>query len=194
MRCVLAGAAAMAILLAAPAAHAGLIGDVTVSVLFPDSSTVFNGATDSLPVGSSLSCPGSSPICTAGYFGEAVSFSATGTTITFSQDCCALYGTATFNGYEFSNLDFADSGTAASATLGSLSGFAELTQSDVSIVGGDVFVNLQGLDVGGAGAFTLTLTETGGSTSAVPEPAPALLAGCGLLVMLAARKARGQLF
>jgi len=181
----------MAILLAAPYAHAGLIGDVTVSILFPASSTIFNGATDSLAVGSSLSCPGSSHVCTAGFFGvsEDVTFSATSGAISFSQGCCIDYSSAAFNGYEFSNLDFADSGTLASATLGSISGFAQLTQSDVTIVSGDIFVNLQEFVDPSGGSFTLTLTETSGGTT-VPEPGTAVFAGSALLAMLAAFRMR----
>lgn len=173
-------AALAMVLLAAPSAHDGLIDTLTVSVLYPNSSTIFQGATDTLSIGSSLSCPGASPVCTAGYFGEAVTFSATATTIAFSQDCCVDYTTAAFNGFEFSDLDFADSGTVSAATLTSVSGIAPLTQSDVSIVSGDIFVNLEGFEQGDAASFTLTLNETGGST-ATPEPGPATLVGGGLI-------------
>jgi hypothetical protein len=161
--------------LAAPLAHAGLIGSVTISELFPTSTTVFGGGTDSLAVGGSLSCPGSSPLCTSNYFANAATLSVTSSAISVTEQCCTSYSTAAFNGYEFSNLTFADGGHVASVILTSAN-MPGISSGDISIDSFfDVFINLQGVTVGAdsAGTFTLTLSEA-------PEPSSYLLVGTAL--------------
>ncbi len=116
-----------------------------------------------------------------------MTFSATGSTITYS----AAYNTfsaASFNGFSFSNLQFADSGTVATATLSSATNFPGLVQSDIAIGGGAVFVNLQDINTSGDPAsFVLTLSEAAAPPPSVPEPGSFLLIACAILLLPAAR-------
>jgi hypothetical protein len=173
--------------LLAPSAHAGLIGNVTISELYPDDSTVYG--TDTVAVGSSLSCPGASALCTSGYFGQPATFSITGNTISLTEDCCTAYTGATFNGYSFTNLVFAGGASLVDVILSS-SQMPGISQSDVTFTASSIFINLQGVGAGVddvPGVFTLTLVDSG---SRVPEPASVALmtAGIGGLWLLARRR------
>jgi hypothetical protein len=165
-----------------------LAGNVTISELFPNMATVFNGGTDTLAVGASLSCPGASPLCTAGYFNLPATFTTTVTTISLSEQCCVTYGAAAFNGYSFTNLTFLDGGSLGSVALSS-SNMAGIVPGDVTFTANSIFINLQGVAEGStpnAGVFTLTLTE-----AVTPEPGTFGLIGAALVgVTLLMRRRR----
>jgi hypothetical protein len=154
-----------------------LIGNVTVTALYPDAATVY--AADTMAVGTSLSCPSASPLCT--YFVQAATITITGSTITVNEDCCTAFTGAAFNGYSFSGLTFDDGGSLSNVTLTS-SEIDPLDISNVTFTADSVFINLQGADLGGAnaepGIFTLTLTD---SAAAVPEPGTFALLGISLV-------------
>jgi hypothetical protein len=155
-----------------------LVGSVTISEFFPDSVTVYNGGTDTLAVGGSLSCPGASALCTSGYFAQPATFSITGTTISLSELCCAPYNPAAFNGYSFTNLTFLDGGSLGSVGLSS-SNMAGIVPGDVTFTANSIFINLQGVAEGlnsSPGVFTLTLAE-----AATPEPDTFGLIGVALV-------------
>jgi len=168
----------------APLAHAGLIGDVGITWLFPDTSTTF--ATDTIAVSSTLSCPGTSPICT-GYGEGTESFTVNSTSITYTATGDSTYAASSFNGFNFTGLTFADAGTLTGFTL--IPGISGLTSSAVSFGPHNIEINLEDLEV--AGSFTLNLSETAGS-STTPEPsflAPLALAFGGFVFFLRRRKA-----
>jgi PEP-CTERM motif len=168
-----------AIALLAPVAHASMVGTDTITWYFPNSTTVFGS--DTLAVGSSLSCPGASPLCPG--FTEPATFTITGSSISFTESCCTSYASDPFNGYVFSNINFADGGSIGSVTL-SDSNMAGLVAGDVSWAGHSITINVQGVSVGSGtspGMFTLTVAET-------PEPSNWLLLGGGLLGLGAVRR------
>jgi hypothetical protein len=174
---VLFAAFVLLVSMAAPLAHAGMIGSVTISELYPDSVTIYNGGTDILAVGNSLSCPGASPLCASGYFADAASFSIDASTINESESCCTSYSAAAFNGYSFTGITFADAGSIGGVVLTSAN-MAGIDPSDVTFTANSIFLNLQGVAVGAnplPGSFTLTVTE-----AAVPEPASFLMLGTTL--------------
>jgi hypothetical protein len=161
-----------------PAAQGGMTGSVTITELFPNSSTVFNGGTDALAVGSSLSCPGASALCTSGYFAQPATFSITANTIGLSEQCCTSYTADPFNGYSFTNVNFADGGFIGGVILAS-SNMAGILASDITFTGHSILINLQGVGVGAAanqspGTFTLTVAEA-------PEPGSLAMLGASLV-------------
>jgi PEP-CTERM motif len=160
------------LLLLAPVAHADVIGNVGITWLYPNTSTTF--ASDTIAVGSTLSCPGGSSICSP-FSQSVVTFGITSTSITYSAggSSSAGYAPATFNGFDFTGLTFADSGSLQSFILGT--NIAGLTSSDVSFTTNSIEINLTGRPVNGN--FTLALNE---SPSAVPEPGSLLLFAIGL--------------
>jgi len=173
-------AAAMSL---APLAHAGLIGDVGITWLYPDTSTTF--ATDTIAVSSTLSCPGSSPICT-GYGEGTESFSVNSTSISYTAANGSSYNASSFNGFDFTGLTFADAGTLTG--VGLVTDIAGLTSADVSFDAHSVEINLQGFPV--SGNFTLNLSEAAGAST--PEPsflAPLALALGGFAFFIRRRKA-----
>jgi len=180
-----AAAAGCALLLSPNSTRAdGLTGSVGITWLYPDASTTY--ATDTIGVGSSLSCPGSSPVC-VGYAGEgsqtfsvgssAISYTASGW---YSTPYYGYEEVASFNGFDFTGLTFLSGGSLTGFTL--TTNIAGLTSSDVTFGPSFIEVNLQGLSVNGD--FTLDLTSSAASAP-VPEPSSLVLLGSGLLLALA---------
>jgi len=167
---------AVAVMSLAPAAHAGLIGSTGITWYFPDTSTSI--ATDTIAVGSSLNCPGASPIC-SGFGGNTVSFSVASTSISYNFPGVGNYATGSFNGFDFTGLTFADAGSLLG--FGLVTNMTGLTAADVSFTAHSIEINLQGLSA--TGTFTLNLSEA----ASVPEPgflAPvgAVLAGLAVFI------------
>jgi hypothetical protein len=154
----------------------GLTGSAQISWLFPNTSTTF--ATDTLGVGSSISCPGSSPIC-AGYSGLGIeNFTLGPSSISYavSQYPSGNNASAVFNGFDFTGLTFLDGDSLIGFTL--TTNISGLTSSDVTFGPSSIAINLQGLPVNGY--FTLGLIF-GTETETTPEPTSLLLLGTGLL-------------
>jgi hypothetical protein len=180
--CLVALAIICALLLSPNLASAdGLTGSVGITWLFPDTSTTY--ATDTIGAGSSLSCPGASPIC-AGYIDEGTQTFSVGAS-TISYDASGWYSTpyygygesATFNGFDFTGLTFISGGPLTSFTL--LTDIAGLTDSDVTFGSSFIEVNLQGLPVNGY--FTLELNPSVGTP--VPEPSSLALLAAGFFLL-----------
>jgi len=177
---VLAIAAGCFLLLSPGNARAdSLTGSVGITWLYPDTSTTY--ATDTIGVGSSLTCPGVSPIC-VGYSGsggnQTFSVGPSAISYTSSESSSSGYAPGSFNGFDFTGLTF----TGGSLTAYSLStNIAGLIGSDVTFGSSFIEVNLQGLPVNGY--FTLDLNPSSGTTT-VPEPSSLVLMGTGLLSLV----------
>ena len=176
--CVLAAATVSAAVLISPvgARADSLAGSVGINWFSPNTSTTF--VKDTVAVGSSITCPGSSPICTGYGFG----------TETFSVGAAAVSSTVVypgsynsngaFNGFDFTGLAFLSGGSLSGFTL--TTNIAGLTTSNVTFGPSNIEVNLQGLPV--TGNFTLNLLS--GGTTATPEPSSLVLMALGVLGLL----------
>ena len=144
-----------------------LVGTFTETWLFPDTSTVF--ATDTLTAGAAYTCPtaftaGPLAAC-AGFSENGSTISSTGNSITYTEAANDAWSAGTFNGFEYSGLTFASGDSVKGVSLNTNIG--GLTLADVSIVGGNVYINYQGdstTSATGSGVYaTLSFTT--------PEPA-----------------------
>lgn len=154
-----------------------LTGSVGITWLDPDTSTIF--ATDTIAIGSALSCPGSgtSPVC-AGFGGIGFqTFSVGPTSISYvatdwvDKFCC--YATGVFNGFDFTGLTFLDGAQLSGFTL--TTDMAGLNSSDVTFGRSFIEINLQNIPVNGD--FTLNLI----TSNTVPEPSSSTLLGLSLI-------------
>jgi PEP-CTERM motif len=148
-----------------------LTGSTDISYVF-DSTTLY---TDTLGVGSSITCPGPSPICTA-FAGDGIETISVGpTSISYSvSDYPASTYSGTFNGLVFSDLSF---------TGGPFTGYTVASGSTedpvVTLGPTSIDLNFAGLPVDGS--FTIDFTS---SAVAAPEPSSLLLLGVGLLALV----------
>lgn len=175
--CLLAVGAAFCALVLSPGVTRAdeLTGSSGISWIF-DGSTF---ASDTIAAGSSLSCPGASPIC-VGYSDLGTETFTLGTSsISYSVSDYPVgdYG-GTTNGFDFTGLTFAsgDSLTGFTITSNSLG----LSASDITIGPSSIFINLSGLPINGS--FTIDLTS--GPTVSAPEPSSLVLLGIGLLALV----------
>lgn len=167
----------------------GLTGTAGISWLYPNTGSAF--ATDTIAVGSSLACPGASPLC-AGYAGLGNETFSVGTdTISYSVSDypAATYAGATFNGFEFTDLTFASGESLAGFTL--TTDIPGLTSSDVTFGSNFIEINMAGLPVDGD--FTLTLIP-GTSTATTPEPSTLLLLGVALLALIGFTRKKANVY
>jgi PEP-CTERM motif len=155
-----------------------LTGSTGITWLYPNTGTTF--ATDTIAVGSTLACPGASPIC-SGYVDLGTETFGVGTTsISYSVSGYPVttYAPGTFNGFDFTGLTFTDSGSLTGFTL--TTDIPGLTTSDVTFGSNFIEVNLAGLPVDGD--FTLDLISS--PAVSTPEPSSFLLLGIGLLALV----------
>jgi hypothetical protein len=155
-----------------------LTGSVGITWFSPDTSTVFG--TDTIAVGSALTCPDdNSGVCVGfGDFGVqtfsvgASSISYKSTDFEFDGFCC--FGPGAFNGFDYTGLTFQGGSSLTGFTLAT--DLAGLTASDVTFGSSFIEINLANIPVNGQ--FTLNLL-----TSPVPEPSSLALLGVGMLAL-----------
>ena len=181
--CLIAVAAVFCALVLSPGVTRAdeLTGSTGISWIFGTATF----ATDSIAVGSSLTCPGSSPIC-AGYSGfGSESFSVGTDSISYSVSDFPTgdYGGGT-NGFDFTGLTFASGD--------SLTGFTVepndmgLTAADITMGPSSLFINLNGLPIDGS--FTIDLIS--GPAVATPEPSSLVMLGLGLFALIGLARKR----
>lgn len=177
-------------------ASASLIGDdVTVTWFGPDLATTLAGPTTVTVVdpGNEIHCSpgGADPLCTAGGGGNSFTtdtiFDIGADTIFYSQQTrgranrpAVTFSSATFNGFEFSSLDWVSnpSGIVTGATV--ITNIAGLDNTRLTFGDHFVRINMQGLtlpanslaDANTRGEFTITLTTSDGNQNPDPEPNP----------------------
>ncbi|HTW22404.1 MAG TPA: PEP-CTERM sorting domain-containing protein [Candidatus Baltobacteraceae bacterium] len=137
-------------------------------------------ASDTIAVGSSLNCPGASPIC-VGYSGFGTeSFSVGTDSITYSVSDFPVgdYGGGT-NGFEFTGLTFASGDELTGFTIVSGTNTVGVSPSDITITPTSIFINLNALPIDG----TFTIDLLSGPVAPTPEPSSLLLLGVGLLAL-----------
>jgi len=144
-------------------------------------------ASDTIAVGSSLSCPGASPICVgySGYGSETFTLGTSSISYTATNYPISDYGGAV-NGFDFTGLTFASGDLLTGFTIASDS--IGLTDADITIGpgGSSIFINLSGLPVDSS--FTIDLVS--GPAVATPEPSSLLMLGIGLLALVGLARKR----
>jgi len=122
-------------------------------------------ASSTIAVGTPTVCPGADPICSP--FAEPATLSASGLTLSVSEDAGSSYTSSSFNGIQFSNLVFSDGSHLTGFTLDT--DLAGLTASDISFTGNSIEYNAAGLNFSEA-PYHVTIGLITSSAS-VPEPA-----------------------
>jgi hypothetical protein len=164
MRSMLVGVSALILVGSASAnAAVSLVGtDVTIDYLFPTVTQVF-GATV-LPITTdptTLDCAAfGSGVC--GAFAETAAITIGADSFTVVENSGSSYTTASFNGVEFSNLDFGPGEKITGFSL--LTNLPGLTPADISFTGDSIEYNASGLSFENSPYF-ITLTVT----TAIPE-------------------------
>ncbi len=177
--CLMVAAVALCALVLSPGMTRAdtLTGSTGITWLYPDGSTTY--ATDTIADGSSLACPGASPIC-AGYGdlgSETFSVGPSSISYTASDYPVGTYAPASFNGFDFTGLTFASGDSLTGFTL--TTNMPGLTASDVTFGSSFIEIDLANLPVDGY--FTLDLIS--GPSVSTPEPSSFLLLGIGLLAL-----------
>jgi len=152
------------LLIPSQASADSLNGFVDISWLFPNTiSPLATGTTD---VGTTLTCPSASAFCNPNLdfsliqAGGTWSFDVTSTSITFTSNLVGEdFDNGPFNGFFFSDFTFAGGGSLGGYAL--TTNIPGLTNSDVTMDGNSIYVNLQ--DLSANGSFTIDLVST-------PEP------------------------
>jgi hypothetical protein len=164
MRSMLVGISAL-VLMGSTSANAAvsLVGtDVTLNYLFPSVTQVFG--TTVLPITTdptTLDCPAfGSGVCSA--FAESAAITIGADSFTVVENSGSSYTTASFNGVEFSNLDFGPGEKITGFSL--LTNLPGLTPADVSFTSDSIRYDASGLSFQNSPYF-VTLTVT----TAVPE-------------------------
>ncbi len=160
-----------------------LTGSLTATYFYPDTSTV--DATTTLPIGSTITCIGGvgDPICPP--FAETSTLTASGLSITLTEQAGTSYTASAFNGLDFSNLVFDDASTLVGFALDT--DLAGLTAANVSFTSNSIEFNAQGLSFTDFPYHVTLNLETTTSTS-VPEPLTLSLVGAGLVGAVAIRR------
>jgi len=185
--CLIAVAAVFCALVLSPGVTRAdeLTGSTGISWIFGTATF----ATDSIAVGSSLTCPGSSPICagyTDGFTGLGNETFSVGTdSISYSvADYPAGDYSGGTNGFDFTGLTFASGDE--------LTGFTVepndmgLTAADITMGPSSLFINLNGLPIDGS--FTIDLIS--GPAVATPEPSSLVMLGLGLFALIGLARKR----
>ena len=175
--CLMAVAAAFCALVLSPGVTRAdtLTGSTGITWVFGTSTF----ATDTIADGSSLSCPGASPICAgySGYGSETFSVGTSSISYSVSNFPVGKYG-GTINGFDFTGLTFASGDSLTGFTIASNS--IGLTDADITIGPSSIFINLAGLPIDGSFTLDLTLGPKRFNTRAVVAPiAGDRLAGTG---------------
>ncbi|MBV8895017.1 MAG: hypothetical protein JO051_00790 [Acidobacteriaceae bacterium] len=164
MRSMLVGISAL-VLMGSTSANAAvsLVGtDVTLNYLFPSVTQVFG--TTVLPITTdptTLDCPAfGSGVCSA--FAESAAITIGADSFTVVENSGSSYTTASFNGVEFSNLDFGPGEKITGFSL--LTNLPGLTPADISFTSDSIRYDASGLSFQNSPYF-VTLTVT----TAVPE-------------------------
>jgi hypothetical protein len=164
MRSMLVGISALALMGSTSSnAAVSLVGtDVTLNYLFPSVTQVFGSTV--LPVTTdptTLDCPAhGSGVCSA--FAESAAITIGADSFTVVENSGSSYTTASFNGVEFSNLDFGPGEKITGFSL--LTNLTGLTPADISFTGDSIRYDASGLSFQNSPYF-VTLTVT----TAVPE-------------------------
>lgn len=163
----------VALLVAAPGAvYAGLIGhSVTVIWYYPSLPTVLTTDVANVGAGVEITCPGSANMCA--YAGGAWTIDIGDASIRTDFLSSTTWSGAAFNGFGFSGLS---AGGNLTGYIGGTNIF-DLDASRIAFGADFIRVNMQDIPVSNGNYWELWL-----QTSAVPEPATALLVGAGLLL------------
>ncbi|MGA9633090.1 MAG: hypothetical protein WBQ63_16810, partial [Candidatus Acidiferrales bacterium] len=136
-------------------------------------------ASDTIPVGSSLSCPGTSSICTYFYGFGTETFSVGTSSISYSVSNFPVGDySGTTNGFQFADLTFGSGDSLAGFTIASNN--IGLSASDITFGPSSIFIDLTGLPIDGS--FTIDLIS--GPAVSTPEPSSLVLLGVGLLALM----------
>lgn len=169
-------------------ASPSLIGsNATINYLFPTSSNVYSSSTVTVTGGVEVTCPGAgggSGVCPA--FAEPTTIDIGATSIVLKENGGSNYSTGSFNGVEFSGLDFGPGYNLSGFTL--VTDLPGLVPADVSFTDNSIEYN------GAALAFPNNYTVELDLTASTPEPATVglfglLSTGLGLWKLRSRRRA-----
>ena len=161
--------------LAVDAAPSLIGSSATVNYLFPNSATVFGTSVVPVTSGVEITCPGSSGgtgVCTA--FVEPATIDIGATSIVVHELAGTSYTAASFNGLQFTNLNFGSGSSLTGFTL--TTDLAGLTPADISFTNDSIAYNAEGLSFADS-PYTIRLDLT----ASTPEPSTIGLFGLFIL-------------